>query len=345
MKILLYCKQTYSFSILRPVELAARRRGYRTLWYLDPEILAKFPFGHDSEAVSSLRLAKDFLPDAVLVPGNAVPPYLRGVKVQVFHGFAGEKKGHFRIRDYFDLYLTQGPFFTQAFERLAARHGNMRIQETGWPKLDPLFGNTVDTGLLLRELGVPEGRKVILYAPTFSPKLTSAPALLDELEALTDCGPDGAPVEVLIKFHPMMDADVVAAYRRRFAASPHVHLVDEHDLTPFLLAADLMVSDTSSAVYEFLLLDKPVITLNTSTAEPAWTDIRQPSELKDACRKALAAGKPATNAIKREYHPYTDGRSSERMLDAVESYIAAHGVPDSRKVKWWRRFKIRKTLW
>lgn len=344
MKILLYCKQTYSFAILRPIELAARRRGYQTLWYLDPEILAKFPFGNDSEAVASMDTARDYRPDAIFVPGNAVPPFLSGVKVQVFHGFAGEKKGHFRIRDYFDLYLTQGPFFTKAFERLAAKHGNLRVQETGWPKLDPLFGNALDPRPILEKYGVPEGRKVILYAPTFSPKLTSAPALLDALEALTDCGPDGC-AEVLVKFHPMMDATVVDAYRRRFASSPHVHLADEDDLTPFLLAADMMVSDTSSAVYEFLLLDKPVVTVNTTTAEPAWTDIRQPSELRDACHKALMDGRPLNNVIKREYHPYSDGRSSERMLDAVESYIAAYGAPEARKVKWWRRFKIRKTLW
>ena len=37
--------------------------------------------------------------------------YLPGVKIQVFHGYAAEKKDHWIIRRYFDTYFTQGPYF------------------------------------------------------------------------------------------------------------------------------------------------------------------------------------------------------------------------------------------
>jgi hypothetical protein len=73
------------------------------------------------------------------VPANEVPHYLRGVKVQVFHGLAGEKTGHFRIRNYFDLYLTQGPYFTKEFLKFEKKYKNFEVKETGWCKLDSLY--------------------------------------------------------------------------------------------------------------------------------------------------------------------------------------------------------------
>jgi CDP-ribitol ribitolphosphotransferase / teichoic acid ribitol-phosphate polymerase len=349
MKIVLFCKHAYAFSILRPIECAARSRGYDILWYIDAEILSKFPFAESNAFTASLEEIMAYAPDVIFVPGNAVPYFLRGVKVQVFHGFAGEKKGHFRIRDYFDLYLTQGPFFTRVFQQLARTHSNMQVTETGWSKLDPLFdSNTAngaaDKNTLIKKYKIVPGQKVILYAPTFSPKLTSAPFLLDELEQI-GCAENGNTHKILIKFHPLMDKTLVDAYQKRFHASENIHLANEDDLTPFLLLADVMISDTSSAVYEFLLLDKPVITLNTSAEAPRWCDIKQVSALKAACEKSVAQGALTENPIKNEYHPYTDGRSSERMLDAVENYIAQFGVPAYRKIRWWRRLKIRKSLW
>ena len=345
MKILLFCKASYSFSILRPIELAAKQRGHQILWYASPNISGKFPFIQDHTFTSSIDEAERYVPDAIFVPGNAVPHFFRGVKVQVFHGFAGEKKGHFRIRHYFDLYLTQGPFFTREFQRLAKIHGDMEVKETGWPKIDPLFNGTVDTDDLSRKYQIAAEQKVILYAPTFSPKLTSAPYLIDELEAIGNTEVNGIRNKILIKFHPLMSSELLDMYQERFKESTQVYIADEDDLTPFLLLADLMISDTSSAVYEFLMFDKPVITFKTTTSKKTWVDISDPEKLSAECLKSLAAGKITDNPIKQEYHPYTDGRSAERMLDAVEKHIDEHGVPKRRKLDWWRRFKTRRSRW
>ena len=42
-----------------------------------------------------------------------------GGEIQIFHGYAAEKKDHWVIRRYFDIYCTQGPYFTSHFKALA----------------------------------------------------------------------------------------------------------------------------------------------------------------------------------------------------------------------------------
>ncbi len=183
MKIILSCIKPYSFSILRPLQVEAKQAGEEVIWYIDPNITELFPFSDDSIVSSSIQEISDFKADAIFVPGNEVPHFLRGVKVQIFHGLAGEKKGHFRIRNYFDLYLTSGTYFTQRFNELAKKHGDFETIETGWSKLDDLYLQKSDyeeekQALLEKH----QAKKILLFAPTFSPKLTCAEYLYDEIQ-------------------------------------------------------------------------------------------------------------------------------------------------------------------
>src|SRR5512141_2864352 len=107
MKAILFCVNPYAFGILEPLSDELRRQRHEVLWYVPPRLSARFPFA-DASCTPDIADLQAFRSDAIFVPGNEVPHYIRGVKVQVFHGLAGEKKGHFRIRHYFDLYLTQG---------------------------------------------------------------------------------------------------------------------------------------------------------------------------------------------------------------------------------------------
>ena len=331
MKVVLYCCQAYSFSILSPLEKVAKARGYQVLWYLRADVYDKFPFKAVSSFTGSHRDIDFFAPDMIFVPANDVPYYFRGVKVQIFHGFAGEKKGHFRIRDYFDLYLTQGPYFTRVFQEFAKQHRNFEVVETGWPKLDCLFDGSVDASFLYAKYSLDKTKKTILFAPTSSPKLTSANLLLPKL---TELNSDNAGVigKVLVKFHPLMDKETVDLYKTTFANHPLVTVVDEDNLIPLLIVADLMISDTSSAVYEFLLMNKPVVTLNTSNADPAWMDCSSAEDVIPQALALLTSNQAFISEVGLEYHPYRDGKSAERMMDAAEDYIRRNGVPLKRKI-------------
>ena len=138
MNSILFCKNKYAFGILEPIRKELKALNHDYIWYIDKRILGDFPYKAEPHS-SSIKELKNYNSEAIFVCGNAVPHYLKGVKAQVFHGFAGEKKGHFRIRNYFDLYLTQGPYFTKKFIEKRKKHQDFEVTETGWSRIDSLF--------------------------------------------------------------------------------------------------------------------------------------------------------------------------------------------------------------
>ena len=266
MKTILFCMNPYSFGILEPVMQVLKEKKYEFIWFVRTAILEKFPY-QDQRFTSKIEDLVRFNSDAIFVPGNEVPHYLRGVKTQVFHGLAGEKKGHFRIRNYFDLYLTQGPYFTRRFSKAASKHRDFSVVETGWPKLD-VYGKELhkydsDKLILLKKS---KAKKIILYAPTFSPSLTSASHLFTQIEKLAK----SKEYLILIKFHDLMAADLIDSYKKLSMSFENVLFIEERNIIKYLLISDLMISDTSSVVYEFLLLDKPVITFKNNSLAVKW---------------------------------------------------------------------------
>ncbi len=340
MKTILFCMNPYSFGILEPVMQVLKEKKYEFIWFVRTAILEKFPY-QDQRFTSKIEDLVRFNSDAIFVPGNEVPHYLRGVKTQVFHGLAGEKKGHFRIRNYFDLYLTQGPYFTRRFSKAASKHRDFSVVETGWPKLD-VYGKELhkydsDKLILLKKS---KAKKIILYAPTFSPSLTSASHLFTQIEKLAK----SKEYLILIKFHDLMAADLIDSYKKLSMSFENVLFIEERNIIKYLLISDLMISDTSSVVYEFLLLDKPVITFKNNSLAIKWDNQLLFKGLVNRVAENLLEDpfKQQRLEILKEYHPYTDGNSAKRMVDAVEKYIKTNGVPEKRQISWFRRYKINK---
>ena len=142
-----------------------------------------------------------------------------------------------------------------------------------------------------------------------------------------------------------MPDEIVARYRA--LQTPDIQLVETDDVLPLLRAADVMVCDTSSILFEFMLLDKPVVTFRHRQPGAAMRDIDQVGQLGAAIETALQRP-PAQMAAAREWvrqmHPYRDGRSSERVLAAVD--LARRRAPSLRRkpLNLWRRLQARQRL-
>lgn len=338
----MYVSQLYSLGILRPLQKVVAERGDQAAWFFDPGIDGRRWLSHDEVLLPTVDAVKDYNPDAVFVPGNVVPDFFPGLQVQVFHGLADDsvgKKGHYRIRGFFDLYCTRGAEETRIFQTMARKHGHFEVAMTGWPKLDPLFQNRIKD--LRKEINT--AKPIVLYASTFSPSMTSAPYLPEKIRRLSEKG----TFHWLVTLHPKMPAKIVDQYRK--LAGPNLSFYESHEeIWPLLKTADVMLCDTSSIMLEFMLLGKPVVTYRTSNPASCLIDVQDPEEIETALMHALERPKKLMEAMHefvRRLHPYTDGHSSERVLAATDRLMLEGAAGFKTKpLNLIRKIKIRKKL-
>ncbi len=336
-RYLLLVTKPYSFSILEPVQQAIREASSGEVrWYVAAAARTRESPGDRIETNAEVM---DFNPDAVIVPGNVVPHFWPGLKVQIFHGLGEEKKGHYRITGFFDLYCTPGPFMTGRFNGLAAKKGHFLVRETGWPKLDRLDLST-SIKRKKRSLGLNPDRPVILYAPTFSPKYSSADDLLSTIKSMLH-----VPYQWIVKFHDLMDKTTVSEFKA--LQCERLRVLDTNDILPAMEASDVLVTDTSSVAYEYLFLDRPLITYRATSRIDKGINIMQPDALFGAIERSIAD--PAEFASNREFyrkqlHPYRDGKSSRRVIRAVEEVLESGAAKRLRPkpINWYRKKQIQR---
>lgn len=116
-----------------------------------------------------------------------------------------------------------------------------------------------------------------------------------------------------------------------------------------LRAADVLVSDTSSIVSEFLVQHKPVVTFRNRVPEAYMLDFDDPAQLPWMLGRALAR-EPEHMARITAYadsiHPWRDGRSSQRVIAAADALLAGELGTLARKPlsACLRRLQIRRDL-
>jgi len=332
---LFYLTQNYSYEILRPLQKEIIGQGDRVCWFLAGDEISDYLTDAETR-LKTVQEVIDFNPIASFVPGNHIPSFFPGLKVQIFHGLEWKKKGHFKIRDCFDLYCTHGPITTDRFNILKGKHRSFEVIETGWPKIDALFdAKTAE----FPELQGP----IILYAPTFSPKLTSAPALFDTIRTLST----NTRLNWIVKFHPKMDPAWILRYKQ--IGNPQLKVIETQSIGPLLKAADLLVSDTSSVIGEFAILRKPAITFDNLVPEDSAINITQPSALAPAINDCLMSNDPALKKRIEEnanrLHPYYDSDSSQRVLQAAQEMIDKDlSYLQPKPVNVFRNLKMRRML-
>jgi CDP-glycerol glycerophosphotransferase len=133
------------------------------------------------------------------------------------------------------------------------------LLETGYPRGDLLAGADRDElGLeVRRRLGVPEGKRTVLYAPTFRDDvydLDGAYRLDPRLDLESLQAAVGDDTVVLFRRHPyVVDAIPTdpAGALRDVSAYP--------DATELLLAADVLVTDYSSIMFDYAITGRPML--------------------------------------------------------------------------------------
>ena len=140
--------------------------------------------------------------------------------------------------------------FGQSVETISAAFGIPRTDA-----LLPSPRRDVDERAVRERLGLRDGRTTILYAPTFRGadlKGAAAPELLD-IAALYRAL--GSEYRLIVRLHPFVKSAM------RIPPEVGDFVVDasaEPDVNEVMLAGDILVSDYSSIIFEYALLNRPM---------------------------------------------------------------------------------------
>ena len=189
-------------------------------------------------------------------------------RIQMFHGVGG-KYGFDAPTEPLDawhrLFFVNRRRLNNCIASGALAADSPAIRMIGMPKVDCLVDGTLERSAVLRVLGLSPDRPTVLYAPTWSPASSLnglGLALLDRLRRM--------PVNVIVKLHDRSldlrrqysgGVDWPATIRPLLEAGSRV-LASSADICPYLAAADVMVTDHSSAGFEYLLLDRPLVRIH-----------------------------------------------------------------------------------
>jgi CDP-glycerol:poly(glycerophosphate) glycerophosphotransferase len=189
-------------------------------------------------------------------------------RIQFFHGVAGKYAERYdrpqrSMREWDRFFFINRKRMNNFVTSGAIETDSPAARLVGMPKVDRLVDGSLNRDTILQTLGLDPALRTVLYAPTWTP-YSSLNALGEDLvAALSNTG-----VNLIVKLHDnsldVGDArnsggiDWVARLSPALQGS-RGHLAKRGSIAPYLVAADLMISDHSSAAFEYLLLNRPLI--------------------------------------------------------------------------------------
>ncbi len=221
-------------------------------------------------------------------------------------------------RGYYDLILAYGPRDSKLFSYYT------RAEIVGNPKFDDWFNNTIDeNGLAAVRSALNPGRRTILYLPTHG-DLSSVDELASSLKHLAD------EFNVIVKLHYFIMHEeperVVMLNDSRITLYG-----DDTDLLPLLKVADVVVSDNSSAIFDALLADKPVVV--TDFHDPEYLDFghKERRKYRRGTNTALTFSGSIEQEIKRDGRVLSFSDPKELKAKVFEAFEDSKYYRQERK--------------
>mgnify|MGYP002800988093 FL=1 len=230
----------------------------------------------------------------------------------------------------YNYMISPNRFCTEVFQS-AFQIDRDRLIETGYPRNDRLVNATAeDAAQIRRQLGIPQDKKVVLYAPTWRDDQYVAKGYTFHLEA------------DFRKWKRLLGEDHVVVFK------PHYLIINEQaddpqlegflysigadqDISSLYLIADVRVTDYSSVFYDYSVLKRPIyfymydIDSYREELRGFYIDIYKDLpgniyEEEETMLKDIAAG-IYDEARLEEFHAYfnehEDGQASKRVIDIV----------------------------
>jgi CDP-glycerol glycerophosphotransferase (TagB/SpsB family)/glycosyltransferase involved in cell wall biosynthesis len=259
---------------------------------------------------------------------HGTPLKTMGVDLQAFPVAAGEMDFDNLLHrtDRWDYSLSSNTLSSEVWEH--AYPAAYTTLESGLPRNDRLFAyDESEVHRIRRSLGIDDERTAVLYLPTHRDYHTGYVAMLDLAEVAAGLGPDYV---ILVRAHYFYRGGN-AAVGDDVAAAALVDVSHHQDVEELYLASDVMVTDYSSAMFDYANLDRPIVifapdydvyevtrgTYFDLMAIPPGPITHDEEEVIAAFRSGVYAD--ATSAAKRArfrelFCQFDDGHAAERVV-------------------------------
>ncbi|MGX5653998.1 CDP-glycerol glycerophosphotransferase family protein [Geodermatophilus nigrescens] len=229
--------------------------GVRTVEYRTPAAV-------EALAEADLVVANDCMSmEWTKSPGTTYLQTWHGTPLKRIHHDAPPRPGWLDAADRdvarWDLLLSPNPPSTERLRKAFGFSGE--VLETGYPRNDVLSGPDRDRlrAETRTRLGVPEGTTAVLYAPTWRDDLVlddpGGPGFRLPLDLADLTARRGGDTVLLVRLHSIVQG--------RLGQLPEgvVDVTDEPDPAALYLAADVLVTDYSSVMFDFAVTGRPVL--------------------------------------------------------------------------------------
>jgi CDP-ribitol ribitolphosphotransferase len=294
-----------------------------------------------------LATARLFVVDDSFFPMYAITPRPGTTRVQVWHAAGAFKQFGYSVLDKsfgadeerlrlvpihanYDLCLVSSAAAVEHYMDAFRMPRERFTSSLGLPRVDVFFdesrrARTVEA--IRRRYALPSDRRILLYAPTFRGDAVRDARFDDSLDLAAMRDALAGEWLLLLRLHPLIRRSVdLPADLAGFV----VDVSDWPDANELMLVADLLVTDYSSMIFEFALLDRPMAFFapdhDAYVGERGFyfdfrTGVPGPVfETTGGLAAYVAAGRFDLDSVRgfaRTWFEVADGRASERFVDRV----------------------------
>ena len=167
-------------------------------------------------------------------------------------GFTRKRPFSINYEGYCDYFLTGSHFAERTVRSMFKYEGT--LLPCGYPRNDILFENDQEKFDNIKErLGVEKDTKILLYAPTFRNEIDELSALNIDLKRA---------IETLEKRDNKKWVVVLRTHHRGLETKYNIKTVDGNvgfDMSELLYVSDMLITDYSSSIGDFILTKRPVV--------------------------------------------------------------------------------------
>ncbi len=267
-------------------------------------------------------------PDVLVMPRHTARkfPESRMKKIGLRHG-AYHFKDFVKAARYhaFDVYLVT----SKKEVELAKEKGIKNTIGIGFPKLDPAFDgsyNRKDIERICEKVGFNRIKPIILFTATWNKSGMSAIDIW--VNRLNELSKD---YQLLVTVHHWTEE----SYKKKIKQTPNIYFIEDKNVLPYLVLADIMIADMSSIIAEFCALDKPIITFRVPDGKRASQEIKDMldkismrvnnfNELKTALIECIRQPERLSKERKKYnkiMFDQLDGRAGERASEIINKFL------------------------